>query len=238
MRAEVEPALLLLPGLLCDADVWEPVIGALGGVACRVPDYRDAASIGAMAERVLRDAPARFALCGHSMGGRVALEVARRAPERVARLALLDTGYQPRVDGAAGEAEERGRLRLVELARERGLRAMGEEWLVGMVHPERLDDRALMGRLLAMIERQSFENYQGQIRALLDRPDATAVLSRIGCPTLVACGREDAWSPPRRHEQMAAMIPGCRLEIFERCGHMSTLEQPDAVAAALRRWLD
>jgi pimeloyl-ACP methyl ester carboxylesterase len=231
--------LLLLPGLLCDADVWEPVIAALdGAVACRVPDYRNATSIGAMAERVLRGAPARFALAGHSMGGRVALEIARRAPERVARLALLDTGYQARAIGAGGEEEARQRQRLVDLARRQGLRAMGEEWLLGMVHPDRITDRALMDRLLAMIERQKFEDYQGQIRALLERPDATPVLGRIGCPTLIACGRQDVWSPPARHEQMAALIPGCRIEVFEECGHMSTLERPDAVAASLRRWLE
>ena len=231
--------LLLLPGLLCDADVWEPEIAALGGAAaCRVADYRHAASIGAMAELVLRDAPPRFALAGHSMGGRVALEVVRRSPGRVARLALLDTGYQPRAAGAAGEEEARQRRRLVELARTQGLRAMGEEWLRGMVHPDRVADRTLMDRMLAMIERQKFEDYQGQIRALLDRPDAAPVLARIGCPALVACGRQDVWSPPARHEQMAALIPGCRLDIFERCGHMSTLERPDAVVASLRRWME
>jgi pimeloyl-ACP methyl ester carboxylesterase len=231
--------LLLLPGLLCDADVWEPAIAELGArVVCRVPDYRNATSIGAMAERVLRDAPTRFALAGHSMGGRVALEIVRRAQERVARLALLDTGCQPRAIGAAGEEETRQRQRLVDLAREQGLRAMGEEWLLGMVHPDRLTDRALMDRMLAMIERQRFEDYQGQIRALLERPDATPVLGRIGCPTLIACGRQDAWSPPARHEQMAALIPGCRLDFFERCGHMAPLERPDAVAASLRRWLE
>jgi len=118
------------------------------------------------------------------------------------------------------------------------MRAMGEEWLRGMVHPDRLADRTLMDRMLAMIERQKLEDYQGQIGALLDRPDAVAVLGRIACPTLVACGRQDTWSPPARHEGMAALIPGCRLDIFERCGHMSTLERPDAVVASLRRWLE
>lgn len=231
-------ALLLLPGLLCDADVWEPEITALGAaIDCRVPDYRGAASIGAMAECVLQDAPPRFALAGHSMGGRVALEVVRRSPERVSRLALFDTGYQPRASGAAGEEEARQRQRLVDLARQRGMRAMGQEWLRGMVHPDRLADPALINRMLAMIERQAFNDYHGQIRALLERPDATSVLGRIGCPTLLACGREDAWSPPARHEAMAALIPGCRLEIFAHCGHMATLECPDAVIASLRRWL-
>jgi pimeloyl-ACP methyl ester carboxylesterase len=230
--------LLLLPGLLCDADVWADQVHALGSaVPCVVPRYHELGSIPAMARRVLQHAPPRFSLAGHSMGGRVALEVVRSAPERVAQLALLDTGYQARPAGPAGEQEARQRQHLVEVARKQGMHPMGVEWARGMVHPARLEDEALMSRILAMVERQTPEAHSAQIQALLDRPDASDLLPRIGCPTLVACGREDAWSPVARHEAMAALIPGCTLRVFAQCGHMATLEQPAAVTAALRDWL-
>jgi pimeloyl-ACP methyl ester carboxylesterase len=232
------PALLLLPGLNCDADVWAGQIAALSGTfKCIVPRYHDLDSIVAMADRVLHDAPPRFALAGHSMGGRVALEVARAAPERVSRLALLDTGFEARPAGAQGEQEASRRRHLVAVAQQSGMRAMGTEWLQGMLHPASAADGVLVERLLAMIERHSAAEHSAQVRALLGRPDATELLPRIRCPTLVACGRQDAWSPLARHEAMAALIPGCQLVVFEQCGHMSTMERPAAVTAALRDWL-
>jgi pimeloyl-ACP methyl ester carboxylesterase len=236
--ADSRATLLLLPGLNCDEDLWAGQIAALGGtVACVVPRYHDLDSIVAMADTVLDQAPPRFALAGHSMGGRVALEIVRRAPERVSRLALLDTGYQARDAGERGEQEARQRRRLVELARKFGMRAMGAAWVRGMVHSARVGDSALIGRILAMIERHTPEEYSAQIHALLERPDASDVLPQIRCPTLVACGREDAWSPLARHEVMAALIPNSRLVVFEPCGHMSTMEQPAQVTEALRNWL-
>jgi pimeloyl-ACP methyl ester carboxylesterase len=232
------PALLLLPGLNCDEDVWADQIAALGGsVTCLVPQYHDLDSIVEMAHRVLDEAPPLFALAGHSMGGRVALEIVRTAPERVSRLALLDTGYEARKAGEPGDEEARQRRHLVELACDRGMRAMGTEWVRGMVHPARVADSALIARILAMIERHTPEGHSAQIRALLERPDASDVLPQIRCPTLIVCGREDAWSPPARHETMAARIPNSELVVIERCGHMSTMEQPAAVTAAMRHWL-
>ena len=237
-HGDSRPALLLLPGLNCDEGVWAGQIAALGeSVRCRVPRYHDLDSIVAMAHKVLREAPPRFALAGHSMGGRVALEVVRTAPERVSHLALLDTGYEARKAGEPGEQEARQRRHLVELARESGMRAMGAEWVQGMVHPARLADGALIERVLSMIERHTPEGYSAQIRALLERPDAGDVLREIRCPTLIVCGREDAWSPPARHEAMAALIPNSQLVVIEHCGHMSTMEQPAAVTGAMHRWL-
>jgi pimeloyl-ACP methyl ester carboxylesterase len=237
-QRDSRPALLLLPGLLCDRDVWAGQIAALGeSLACIVPQYHGLDSIAAMAQRVLDEAPPRFALAGHSMGGRVALELVRTAPERISRLALLDTGYEARKAGEAGEQEARRRRHLVELARDRDMLAMGAEWVRGMVHPAHLADSALMARVLAMVERQTPEAHAAQIRALLERPDASDVLPQIRCPTLIACGREDAWSPLAPHQAMAALIPGSQLVVIEHCGHMSTMEQPAAVTAAMRRWL-
>jgi pimeloyl-ACP methyl ester carboxylesterase len=230
--------LLLLPGLLCDDAAWAPVVARLRGIAdCRVAGYGDADSLAAMAQRALADAPARFALAGHSMGARVAMEVYRQAPERVSGLALLDTGYQALPAGNAAEQERARRLALVDLARVDGMRTMGREWMQPMVHPARLADAPLVEAILAMVERSTPDRFVAQVRALLARPELTGLLQSVRVPTLVACGREDAWSPVAQHEAIAALVPGSRLAIFDDCGHMSTMEQPEAVARALAQWL-
>ncbi|MEO8675925.1 MAG: alpha/beta hydrolase [Casimicrobiaceae bacterium] len=230
--------LLLLPGLLCDRAVWAPILPQLETVArCHIPDYADEGSLAAMAERALALAPATFALAGHSMGGRVALEIMRRAPARVERLALLDTGCRPRPAGAAGEEERAKRLALLALAREKGMRAMARQWVQPMVHPARHADPAFIDTILDMFERRTPLQFHGQIEALLARPDATALLPTIACQTLVLAGRADGWSTPAQHEEMAALIPGSRLAIIEDCGHMAPMERPDAIADAMVAWL-
>ncbi|WP_136068577.1 alpha/beta fold hydrolase [Modicisalibacter radicis] len=228
--------LLLLPGLLCDDAVWADMRDRLTAPTLPTPDYGMADSIGAMADVALQGAPERFIAVGHSMGGRVALEIQRRAPQRVAGLALLDTGFRGRAAGEPGERERDNRHALLARARQEGMRAMGATWLQGMVPPERLDDEALVGAILAMIERKDPDTFAAQIDALLARPDATGQLAGIACPTLLLCGRQDAWSPLERHEEMAGLIPGSRLEIIEEAGHMSPMERPAAVARALDDW--
>lgn len=230
--------LVLLPGLLCDHAVWAPQVEALRGrVDPHVVHYGERDSLTAMAKHVLDTAPApRFALAGHSMGGRVAFEVWRLAPERVMRLALLDTSYHPLAGGEAGENEKIGRYTLLETARREGMRAMADDWARGMVHESRIGG-PVFEAVLDMFERSSPEVFAAQIKALLDRPDADPLLPTITCPTLLLCGREDVWSNPARHEHMHARIAGSKLTIVERCGHMSTMEQPEAVTQALRQWL-
>lgn len=232
------PALVLVPGLACDDTVWQPLLPWLRSVACPwVPPTATHHSISEMAEAVLRDAPAEhFALAGHSLGGRIALEVMRQAPARVRRLALLDTGWQPLAAGAAGEAERRSRGELVALARAAGMRAMGERWSPPMLHPTRLGS-PVHEDVLHMIERQTAERFAAQQQALLARPDAGAVLDTTRCPTLLLCGREDGWSPPERHVEMAERIAHAQLVLVDTCGHMSTMEQPEAVARAMLAWL-
>jgi pimeloyl-ACP methyl ester carboxylesterase len=230
--------LLLLPGLMCDWAVWAEQVRALSMDAdCIVPSYGALDSIPDMASAVLRAAPPQFALAGHSMGGRVALEILRRAPERVTRLMLLDTGWQALSNNEAGVAEARQRQRLVDLAYAGGMRAMGREWVRGMVHPRRLQDTALIEPLLEMLDRQTSQTFAAQIRALLARPDAGDVLPAIACPTTLVCGRQDAWSPLARHEAMATQIPRCLIEVVEDCGHMSTMERPSQISALMQRWL-
>jgi pimeloyl-ACP methyl ester carboxylesterase len=230
--------LLLLPGLLCDRALWAPILPQLeAGAACEVAEYSDARSLIAMAERTLAAAPATFALAGHSMGGRVALEIVRRAPERVERLALLSTGFRARPPGAAGEEERARRLALLALAKENGMREMAREWVQPMVHPSRLADATLIDAILDMFERRTPAQLAAQIEALLARPDATALLPTITCATLVLCGRADGWATPSQHQEMATLIPGSQLTIVEDCGHMAPMERPDAVAAALLAWI-
>jgi pimeloyl-ACP methyl ester carboxylesterase len=232
------PLLVLVPGLLCDDSVWRPQIHGLADRAhCWVAPNGGHDSLPALAAELLRQAPAeRFALAGHSMGGRIALEVMRQAPERVERLALLDTGWQPRPLGDAGEAERHQRLSLLAVARESGMAEVARRWLPGMVRPE-AHGSAVYGQMQAMVQRHTPEQFAAQVQALLDRPDAADVLARVACPSLVLCGRDDQWSPPDRHAAMARLIPNARLVLVPDCGHMSTLEQPEAVTAALADWL-
>jgi pimeloyl-ACP methyl ester carboxylesterase len=232
------PTLLLVPGLLCDAAVWASLRPALElQVDILVADHGTLDSLAAMAERVLETAPARFAIAGHSMGGRVAFEVLRLAPERVAGLALLDTACHPLARGAAGEQERHGRLALLATARREGMRAMARQWVQGMVHPARLGDAALIDAILDMFERKTPDLFAAQIHALLSRPDACGLLENIRCPTLVLCGAQDSWSLPQGHRDMAAAIRGSRLELIEDCGHMAPMEKPAEVSAALATWL-
>jgi len=228
------PILCLLPGLLCDATIWEPQRAALSDRArVHIPDFWGFDAFGDMARKVLDETSGRLAVAGHSMGGRVALEMWRLAPQRIERLALLDTGFRgPRPEEAPA------RTALVELAYAEGMAAVASEWLPPMVHPARLDDRALLEPLIAMVCRATPEVFEGQQRAGLHRPDASSYLPGIACPTLVLCGRQDLWSPVPQHQKMAQMIPGATLQLIEHCGHMSTVEQPEAVTEALRGWMD
>jgi pimeloyl-ACP methyl ester carboxylesterase len=223
----------LLSGLLCDDTVWATQAHALRqNNDVRVMHFAGFDSISAMAEHVLANMPARFSLAGHSMGGRVALEVYRQAPERVQKLALLDTGYGP---AAEDEAEKRGLL--VRKALTDGIDAIAETWACPMIAPCNLADEELLDRILNMVGRMSGEIYARQTKALLTRPDATPVLPGIDCPTLVLCGKQDTWSPPARHEYMAASIPGSILRLIDDCGHMSPMEQPHEVLASLEDWI-
>ena len=230
--SEEKPVVYLLPGLLCDRTIWrDQVVGLAEQFDVRVPDYRDCDSIGAMAQVVLEAAPPQFALAGHSMGGRVALEIVRQKSQRITRLALLDTAAGP-----AAAAEYDKRMAWVRLAEEQGMKALAGVWLPPMLHPDRVHDKLLVGELEAMIQDFTPAQFAGQIRALLRRPDAVPVLGRVSCPALVICGRQDAWRTVEQHAELASRIPGAALEVIEDCGHMSTVERPVEVTALLRRF--
>ena len=166
----------------------------------------------------------------------MALEAWRLAPERIAALALLDTGVAPLPAGEVGEREAAGRYELLEIARREGMAAMASRWVQGMVWKPRLADAPLIAAVVDMMARSTADVFAAQIRALLGRPDASALLPRIQCPTLVLCGQEDSWAPSARHIDMATKIPGAVLVLVPECGHMCTLERPEAVTRALLEW--
>ncbi|HEU5282640.1 MAG TPA: alpha/beta fold hydrolase [Burkholderiales bacterium] len=227
--------LVLLPGLLCDAALFAPQAAALSDVCdAWIPDLTRDDSMQALAARVLAEAPAqRFALAGLSMGGYVALEIMRQAPQRVQRLALLDTRARP---DSADELERRRTLmRIAEGAK--GFAPINKRMLPLLVHPARLHDDALVRTIQDMAERTGIAGYLRQQNAIISRADFRPHLGRIACPTLVLCGRQDAITLVGFHEEIVAGIPGARLVIVEDCGHLSTLEQPQRVTAALREWL-
>ena len=225
--------LILLSGLLCDELIWADVADRLRDRAdIRIVAFPGFSSIAGMAERVLETAPPRFALAGHSMGGRVALEIVRREPGRVTRLALLNVGVH-----ALRDNEVKSRGELVRIGREHGMSAVAAEWLPPMMGASKSRIAELMPRLTAMVERSTPESFAGQIKALIERPDAEAVLATISVPTLLLSGTADAWSPLAQHKEIQRQIPHATLVAIEQAGHMAPIEQPEAVAQALREWL-
>jgi pimeloyl-ACP methyl ester carboxylesterase len=224
----------LLCGLLCDATVWENQTQTLlkKGYEVKPMSFQGFDSLVDMATHLLEQAPERFSLVGHSMGGRVALEAYRQAPERIERLALLDTGYEP---AGPDETEKRGAL--VRKALSEGIEAIAETWARPMIGPSGQEDAQLLDTILTMVGRMSGEIYAGQTQALLTRPDATPVLAEIRCPTFIICGKQDAWSPPERHQKMAELIAGSELRLIDDCGHMSTMERPDEILSILEEWM-
>ena len=171
------------------------------------------------------------------MGGRVALQIYRLAPDRVLRIALFNTGYLGMPAGDAGEQETRNRAELVALAESQGMPAMVRKWLPPMIDSRRINDAALVNAIVEMMSRKTPAIFAAQVRALLARPDASAILEQIHCPALLLTGREDGWSPPAQHSAMAAKVSGSKLVIVPDCGHMSMMERPAEVSAAMRDWI-
>jgi len=228
-----KPVLFLLPGLLCDETVWRAQVKQFASIAdVRVPHYGDADSIAGMAEIVLKDAPDRFSLAGHSMGARVALEVLRMAPEKVERIAILDTGVH-----SVKPNEHDKRMHLVKLAQDQGMEALCEAWLPPMMHPDLRGNDDFMKPLREMVSRSTPARFAAQIRALLTRPDTGPALAAIDCPVLIGVGRQDEWSPIDQHEDIQERLGGRgKLVIFEDAGHMAPYEAPESVNAALAEW--
>lgn len=224
---------VLVPGLNCSARLYAEQIPALwqfGPVT--VADHRRDDSIAAIARRILADAPPRFALAGLSMGGYIAFEIVRQAAERVAKLALLDTG-------AGAEAPERTAQRkpLIALAQQGRFAEITEDQFPLLVARSRHGDAALKALVRAMNEETGPDAYCRQQQAIMGRADSRPGLGAIACPTLVLVGHDDQLTPPALARDMAGGIRGARLVVVPECGHLSTMERPQAVTQALLDWM-
>ncbi|TAN77866.1 MAG: alpha/beta fold hydrolase [Magnetospirillum sp.] len=225
--------LILLPGLLNDGRLWAHQARALSArLEVLVADLTQDESLAGMAERVLAVAPPRFALAGLSMGGYVCMEIMRRSPERVERLALLDTTARP----DTGEQSIR-RADAIAIARAGGFDKIMPTMLPNLLCPGSLADAAVAGLAKDMARTVGKEAFIRQQTAIMGRPDSRPFLAAIRCPTLVLCGAEDALTPLDRHQEMADLIEGARLVTVDGAGHLSPIEQPAAVSGALAAWL-
>lgn len=225
--------LLFLPGLLEDADGFTPLVEGLRELAaCTVADLTRSNTVADLARDALDQAPdGRFALAGHSMGGYVALELMRQAPERVERLALLNTHARP--DSA--ESTE-NRRRLMALA-ERDFPAVIAAQMPKLMTPGHLQDAALTGVVGGMALAIGKDAFRRQQEAIIGRIDSRPHLKGIRCPTAVIAGRDDQLMPVEIVKELADGIPGARLTVIEDCGHKAALEQPARVLQALIDWL-
>lgn len=224
--------LLLLPGFMCDADLWTGVVPALTR-RWRIEHgdiFRDS-SIEAMAERVLEAAPERFVAVGFSMGGFVAREMALTAPDRVRALVLIATSAM----GTTPERAARNRERRARIAGQ-PFRGLSRSDLKRALHPSRRGDAALVERMLAMGARLGKEVLLRQLAA--ERGDGHGRLAEIRCPTLVVAADSDELRPRAETDRLAAGIPDARYEIIRDCGHMIPLERPTVLAELLSGWLD
>ena len=224
--------IVFLPGLICDQRLWRDIIDGLADtIAPMVADLRLDDAIAAMAARTLAAAPPRFALAGLSMGGYVALEIMRQAPERVTHLALLDTS-------ARADTEERRETR------RKGIEMIGQGKFIGvsrgllptLVAPHHLGT-PLAEEVQAMSERVGGEVYVRQQKAIMGRIDSVPHLGAIRAPTLVGVGALDKLIPPEMSEEMATLIPGAELVTFPDAGHLPTMENPGPLVEAMKVWL-
>lgn len=225
--------LVLIHGLLDDRRMWERQRRHLAACApLATPDILAWETVGAAAERVLASIDGPLAVAGFSMGGYVVFEMLRRAPERLARIALIDT--QAGADTPEKSAERR---RAIAVAEAGGYEDVVDAALPGVVHPDRVADRALMAELRTMALGIGAEAYVRQQKIIMSRPDSRPLLAAIDCPVLVMCGRQDRLTPPALSEEMAAAIPGARLVLLDECGHYAPMERPFATTALLQQWL-
>jgi len=225
--------ILFIPGLLCTQTLFAKQIVAFADRPIMVANHRDHDSIPAIARSVLEQAPDRFSLIALSMGGYIAMEIMREAPERVSRLALLDTNARP-----DREDQSERRQFLIEMTRKRGFTKVPHLLYPGFVHEAREDDDELKAIVVDMANETGPEAFIRQQTALINRIDSRPRLGEITCPTLVLVGEGDSLTPLPVSEEIHAHIPGSELVVIEGSGHLSPLEEPDKVTRALRDFLN
>jgi len=225
--------IVLVPGLNCSPRLYAPQMPALwrfGPVT--VADHTRDDSMAGIARRILDAAPPRFALAGLSMGGYIAFEIIRQATGRVAKLALLDTGS--RADTPEATAKRHTNIALAQSGR---FNDVIDPQFPLYVHPDRVSDKVLKADYLAMCHDVGPQAYVRQLQAIMTRVDSRPLLPMIDCPTLVLVGEQDTATPPELSEEMAAGIPSAKLVKIPACGHLSTMERPEAVTKALVEWM-
>lgn len=224
--------LVLVPGLASDRLVWQPVADAVAGkMPVHHADITQSDSIADMAVGLLAAVSGPVIVVGHSMGGRVAMEMVRTSPERVRGLVLANTGHHPK-----REDEEIKRQAMIDLGH-KDMNLLAGTWLPQMVDAKRMKDTELMATLRAMVLRAGAAIHERQLHALLGRPDAKAYLKAIACPVLLIVGQQDNWSPISQHEEIAAEVADAELAVIENAGHFAPIERPDEVRAAITDWL-
>lgn len=227
---------IFIPGLISDTRAWsvaESLVKA-AGVETGIADLSRADSIEAMAIAVLEQFEGLILPVGHSMGGRVAMEVARQAPERLVGLVLVATGAHPLVEG-----ERANRERVIDLANNEGMQALCDRWLPPMLAPgAEAEDPDLFQRLQQMVLEAGVELHERQIRALINRPDARPVLQQLSVPTLFVAGEYDDWSTPEQHHKMAELMHLAEVHQLNDVGHFLQAEAPEAFSQLLLDWMN
>lgn len=232
-------ALVLLPGMLCDDAYWQPQANALRDLCkVQITEFGLMDNVSAMAECVLSQAPSRFVVCGHSMGGRVVQEISRLCPERLLGIGLFGTDYRAPADSVDRQRELENLLAIADRAQRIGMSDFGREWARRLLPAKRHWDEELLQTIARMIERQSPDVIRAQARAGAFRPDYRDLLPQIGCPALVVAGELDVLRPLEPHEYMARHIPNARLVVIADAGHMMSMERPEQTTAAIRHWLE
>lgn len=225
--------IVFVPGLLCTETLFASQIAAFADRPIMVANHREHDSIAAIATSVLEGAPGRFSLIGLSMGGYIAMEILRQAPERVAKLALIDTSARPDTP----EQTQRRKF-LADLTRKKGFNKVPPLLFPGFVHERNEDNEDLKAVLKEMAMETGPEAFIRQQTAIMNRIDSRPGLQRIACPATVLVGEGDRLTPPEFAEEMHRLIPGSELEVLKEAGHLSPLETPNEVTSVLRRFLN
>jgi pimeloyl-ACP methyl ester carboxylesterase len=231
---KTKKSIVFLSGLLCNETVWEDISKELqNDYEILIISFQGCDSIEMMAKKVLDLAPSSFILIGHSMGGRVALEVFNQASNRVKALGLFNTGVH-----AKSESEIPERQKLLDLAKKEGIASVAKQWLPPMMSNDSLKNSILMEKLYKMVNSYTQEEFSKQIHALLNRPNAQILLPLINIPTLLLSATQDKLSPISQHEQMQIYLKNSTLVVIENASHMAPVEQPIAVSDVIRNWLN
>ena len=223
---------LLIPGLNCDARVYAGIANALWPVGpVSIANHREVRTMADIAQAILADAPSKFALVGFSMGGYVAFEILRQAPDRVLMLGLLDTSARP-----DSEESTANRRRLIALAQKGKFIEAIEQTFPKSVHPDNVEDSGLYAIHRGMAQTNGPAIFEQQQEAIIGRPDSRPLLASIKVPTQIIVGEGDQITPPDVARELHAGIAGSKLLVVPKAGHLALLEQPEPVHTALKEW--